>query len=97
MQFPHFSQQSNVAVANAHHLVASPTNCDRNTQSAIPETRPQFLLSLKQVSARCALSRSTIYLYIKYGRFPKPYPIGMRAVRFLEKDIEAWIEQQVRK
>lgn len=59
-----------------------------------PEARPKCLLSIRQVSTRCSLSRSTLYLYIQRGQFPKPYPVGLRSVRFLESDVEAWIAQR---
>lgn len=41
----------------------------------------------KQVETRTGLSRSTIYQYIKDGVFPKPVPLGPRAVGWLESDV----------
>lgn len=46
---------------------------------------------LTVVKARTGLSRSTIYLRITQGRFPRPVRLGKRAVGWLESDISAWI------
>ncbi len=43
------------------------------------QREPAFLRR-KQVETRTGLSRSTIYQYIKDGVFPKPVPLGLRAV-----------------
>lgn len=56
----------------------------------------QTILRLKHVKARTGLSRSTIYQRIKEGSFPAQVSIGPRAVGWLDADIGAWIEQQVR-
>jgi prophage regulatory protein len=37
------------------------------------------------------LSRSTIYLKIAKGTFPKPLSLGARAIGWLENDVESWI------
>ena len=53
------------------------------------------LLRMTQVKARTGLSRSTIYLRIKAGDFPAQVSLGLRAVGWLEIDIERWIATQV--
>ena len=40
--------------------------------------------------------RSTIYQYIKDGVFPKPVPLGPRAVGWLESDVTEWIAARVK-
>lgn len=55
------------------------------------------LLRRKQVQARTGLSRSMIYQYIKEGAFPKPVPLGARAVGWLESEISDWITERVTK
>jgi len=45
---------------------------------------------------RTGLSRSTIYQYIKDGVFPKPVPLGPRAVGWLESDVSEWIAGRVK-
>ena len=53
-------------------------------------------LRRKQVEARTGLSRSTIYQYIKDGVFPKPVPLGPRAVGWLESEVSEWIAERVK-
>ncbi len=50
------------------------------------------ILRLPSVKARTGLSRSTIYLRIADGTFPKQLNLGARAIGWLEGDIDAWIE-----
>lgn len=40
------------------------------------------------------LSRSTIYLYIKLGKFPAPLKIGERAVAWINVEIEDWLNEK---
>ncbi len=54
------------------------------------------ILRRKQVQARTGLARSTIYLHIKNGTFPRPVPLGPRAVGWLESEISDWIAERVR-
>jgi prophage regulatory protein len=49
------------------------------------------ILRLPTVKGRTGLSRSTIYLRVADGSFPRPVSIGSRAIGWLESDIEAWI------
>ena len=49
------------------------------------------ILRRKQVEDRTGLSRSTIYLRIQEGTFPKPISLGPRAVGWLEHEIQAWL------
>lgn len=49
----------------------------------------------KQVEAQTGLSRSTLYDYIREGRFPAPVRIGTRAVGWLASEVDAWIAVQV--
>jgi prophage regulatory protein len=49
------------------------------------------ILRRKQVEKRTGLSRSTIYLRIQEGTFPKPISLGARAVGWLEHEIAAWL------
>jgi len=49
------------------------------------------ILRLPSVKARTGLSRSTIYLRIAEGSFPRPISLGARAVGWLESEVEAWL------
>ena len=52
------------------------------------------ILRLPEVQARTGLSRSTIYLWIQRGTFPKQLKIGARSSGWLELTIDRWIQQQ---
>ena len=54
------------------------------------------ILRLPTVKVRTGLSRSTIYLHIADGSFPRPLSLGARAVGWLESDIEEWISLKIR-
>jgi prophage regulatory protein len=53
------------------------------------------ILRLPQVKIRVGLSRSSIYLAISQGNFPRPVSLGARAVGWLESEVEAWLSQRV--
>jgi len=53
------------------------------------------ILRLPTVKARTGLSRSTIYLRVAEGTFPKPVSLGGRAVGWVEAEIQQWLEQQI--
>lgn len=53
------------------------------------------ILRLPAVKVRTGLSRSTIYLRISEGSFPKPVSLGSRAVGWIESEINDWLNQQI--
>jgi len=53
------------------------------------------ILRRKQVEVRTGLARSTIYHHIKAGTFPRPIPLGPRAVGWLESDVSNWIAERI--
>lgn len=53
------------------------------------------ILRLPAVKARTGLSRSTIYLRISEGRFPRPVSLGGRAVGWIEAEINDWLDHQI--
>lgn len=53
------------------------------------------ILRRKHVEARTGLSRSTIYLRIQEGTFPRPINLGARAVGWLESEVTEWIAERV--
>ncbi|WP_372281728.1 AlpA family transcriptional regulator, partial [Vibrio sp. 10N.286.51.F4] len=50
-------------------------------------------LKIKEVMKKTALSRSSIYRKISEGSFPKPAPIGERAVAWLDNEVEEWMTE----
>lgn len=60
---------------------------------------PERFLRISDVEARTGLARSTIYLRISRGRFPRSVPVGEGPggpVRWLESEIDNWIREQIR-
>jgi len=55
----------------------------------------EAILRLPDVKARTGLSRSTIYLRIAEGSFPKPVSLGGRAVGWIEAEVNDWLKQQI--
>lgn len=55
----------------------------------------QSILRLPAVKARIGLSRSSIYLMVSNGSFPRPIPLGARAVGWLDSDVEVWLSAQI--
>ena len=53
------------------------------------------ILRLPAVKIRTGLSRSTIYLRVSQGAFPKPVRLGARAVGWVEAEIQEWLQQQI--
>ena len=53
------------------------------------------ILRRRTVEDRTGLSRSTIYLRMAQGTFPKSIPLGPRAIGWLESEVEAWLQAQV--
>ncbi len=53
------------------------------------------ILRLPAVKTRTGLSRSTIYLRISQGTFPKPVSLGGRAVGWIEAEIQEWLQQRI--
>ncbi len=47
-----------------------------------------MILRLPAVKTRTGLSRSTIYLRVAEGRFPKPISLGARAVGWVDAEVE---------
>jgi prophage regulatory protein len=51
---------------------------------------------LPRVMMRTGLSRSALYESIKQGRFPRPVPIGARAVAWSASEVDEWIAGRLR-
>ena len=54
------------------------------------------LLTLREVTAITALSRSAIYAMMAESRFPQPIRIGSRAVRWVEQEVLDFIASRPR-
>ena len=52
------------------------------------------ILRLPAVKTRTGLSRSTIYLRLSQGTFPRPVSLGGRAVGWVEEEIQSWLAER---
>ena len=60
------------------------------------KTRGQVrFLRLPEVLARTGLSRSTIYVRLEQGRFPRPVSLGGRAVGWIEAEVDDWTRERI--
>ena len=53
------------------------------------------ILRLPAVKTRTGLSRSTIYLRVSQGTFPRPVHLGGRAVGWVEEEIQFWLAERI--
>lgn len=51
------------------------------------------LLRRREVEALTGISRSSIYCFMRQGRFPQPVRLGRSAVRWRLSDVALWMEQ----
>ena len=58
-------------------------------------TPNNVILRLPAVKSRTGLSRSTIYLLLSRGTFPKSVSLGERAIGFVESEVDDWIAQRI--
>ncbi len=60
------------------------------------KTRGQVrFVRLPEVLARTGLSRSTIYVRLEQGRFPRPVSLGSRAVGWVEAEVDEWMCERI--
>ena len=70
-------------------------NSDKRCDRTEGETVSDSFLRLADVQRRVPFSRSTIYLMISRGEFPKQISLGARAVGWLKSEIDQWIESRI--
>ena len=56
---------------------------------------PTRFLRLPEVMERTGLSRSTLYVRMAAGCFPRPVALGRRAVGWIEAEVEVWVEARI--
>ena len=64
-------------------------------QTTIEPSRDR-VLRLPDVKARTGLSRSSIYAYIKDGKFSHHIALGERSVGWYESEVDAWVASRQR-
>lgn len=50
------------------------------------------LIRLSEVLERTGFGKAWIYRLISQNRFPQPVKIGVRAIAFVESEIDEWIQ-----
>jgi prophage regulatory protein len=53
------------------------------------------VIRLPAVIRMTGLSRSTIYLHMSKGSFPKSVSLGERAVGWVEAQIDQWLDERI--
>jgi prophage regulatory protein len=53
------------------------------------------LLRRPEVEKMTGLSRSKIYLMVAADEFPKPVNLGPRAVAWVQREVEAWMDDRI--
>jgi prophage regulatory protein len=70
---------------------------DRNSNLPVVSTTvtPPRILRLKEVCRMTGLGRSSIYQLQAERRFPVRIKLGVRAVGWLEDDVQQWLAQRI--
>lgn len=55
----------------------------------------QSLIRLPEVLKRTGFGKAWVYRLISEGRFPAPVKIGVRAVAFVESEVNEWIQSVI--
>jgi prophage regulatory protein len=55
----------------------------------------QSLMRLSTVMQRTGLGRTTLYMMVNKGEFPRQINIGPRAVGWVSQEVEDWILQRI--
>jgi prophage regulatory protein len=58
-------------------------------------TMKHTILRLPAVKQSTGLSRSTIYLRVAEGTFPRPVSLGGRSVGWVESEIQEWLQRRI--
>ena len=56
------------------------------------ERQGRRILRLPEVQTKTGKARASIYEGVEDGTFPKPIPLGKRAVGWLEDEVDDWID-----
>ncbi len=65
------------------------------SQGEVKKSMSNSIIRLPAVKNKTGLARSTIYLRIKQGTFPKQVSLGGRTVGWVESEIETWLSNRI--
>jgi prophage regulatory protein len=54
------------------------------------------IINLQRVTDKTTLGRSTLYAYMKAGRFPASILLGDRHVGWIEEEVDRWVEGRIK-
>nr|WP_137138215.1 AlpA family phage regulatory protein [Pseudomonas asiatica] len=63
--------------------------------TVMSNTQPRHIMRLPEVITATGYKRSSIYLFMEQGSFPRCRRIGPRAVGWDSLEIEAWIRSKL--
>jgi prophage regulatory protein len=66
------------------------------TEQSIFPTQERCILRCPDVEAKVGFKRAYLYKLMKEGKFPKPIPLGVRAVGWNSVEIDQWILDRIR-
>ena len=60
-----------------------------------PNNTLERLIRLPEVKSRTGLSSSDLYRRVEAGTFPRQIKLGVKAVAWIETEVQEWIEQTI--
>jgi prophage regulatory protein len=57
--------------------------------------REERFIRLPEVVRRVGISRSSVWLWVRQGRFPRPVRVGPRVTCWRESEVDRWIAERV--
>jgi len=67
----------------------------KSLNAVVPPERVTRILRLPEVITRVGLRRASIYQQMSQGAFPQSISLGIRAVGWLESEIDAWVANRI--
>ena len=69
------------------------------TQEKSADTKNSFdnsILRIKSLSVYLDVPKSSIYLWVSRGEFPAPIKLGVRAVGWIKREVDQWLESRAK-
>ena len=60
-----------------------------------PLNERERLIRIAVVCALTGIPKSSIYVLLKEGKFPRPVQISTRCIAFVESEIQDWIDARI--
>lgn len=78
-------------MTSTHHQATQGATMENlNNQSDNPN-----LITAKEVLKRVHRSKSWLYTRLSKGEFPNPVRVGDRAISFVEREVDEWIQKHI--